>query len=426
MAAETGESPTPQLLTYKGRRIDVGSWLERHPGGGEVLRYFLGTDATCALHMFHDMRHKGIQKMLTKMDRGPDPERPLSEFDKDYLELEQLFNERGWFTPSNAYFIFRSCTVLAIFAASLLVSASWLKGLLFGLFIQQAAFMAHDTCHHSAFPKIRERVSFLFGTVFFGFNYKKWTWQHNHHHAINGRPLDDPQLNNMPQLLYDFREVENFERKRRPLKTADKLMMGYQHIWLLPVLLLYGRPNAIKGEIKQARRKQETWYLWGLALHLALWAIPIAQGYPNLLRHTLIFVPLALAVSGILHVQLILSHGYRPRFFAEEQAAIGMRLQIISNQNISTSWLDGWFHGGLDLHIEHHLFPRLPRHNLRKIQPYVQELCKKHGLTYNSDPFLKSIWDFLVWLARQGAPLRAELAAARAGDAGGTGGTVNS
>jgi delta8-fatty-acid desaturase len=122
-------------------------------------------------------------------------------------------------------------------------------------------------------------------------------------------------------------------------------------------------------------------------------------------------------VSGILHIQLILSHGYRPRMFAEEQAAVGMKLQIISNQNISTTWLDGWFHGGLDLHIEHHLFPRLPRHNLRKAQPFVKELCKKHGLTYNTDPFHKALWDFMRWLAQQGAPLRAERAAARAGGA---------
>ena len=172
-------------------------------------------------------------------------------------------------------------------------------------------------------------------------------------------------------------------------------------------------------------RTGQTWYKWGLLLHLLLWAIPLAQGYPNLLSHALIFVPLALAVSGILHIQLILSHGYRPRLYAEEQHAVGMKYQVISNQNISTGWLDGWFHGGLDLHIEHHLFPRLPRHSLRKAQPHVKELCKKHGLTYNSDPFLISVWDFLRWLSRQGAPLRAELAAARAGD-GGAGGTVSS
>lgn len=48
-----------------------------------------------------------------------------------------------------------------------------------------------------------------------------------------------------------------------------------------------------------------------------------------------------------------------------------------------------WFHGGLQFQIEHHLFPRLPQCNLRKVSPFVKELCKKHGLPYNS----VSVWE---------------------------------
>ncbi|KAF3952766.1 hypothetical protein CMV_021712 [Castanea mollissima] len=53
------------------------------------------------------------------------------------------------------------------------------------------------------------------------------------------------------------------------------------------------------------------------------------------------------------------------------------------------SWMD-WFHGGLQFQIEHHLFPRLPRCQLRKVSPMVQELCKKHNLPYNSASFWKA------------------------------------
>ncbi len=38
--------------------------------------------------------------------------------------------------------------------------------------------------------------------------------------------------------------------------------------------------------------------------------------------------------------------------------------------------------GGLNYQIEHHLFPTLPRHNLRKVAAAVQALCEKHGLVY--------------------------------------------
>ncbi|KAL8555170.1 hypothetical protein ACS0TY_003107 [Phlomoides rotata] len=49
-----------------------------------------------------------------------------------------------------------------------------------------------------------------------------------------------------------------------------------------------------------------------------------------------------------------------------------------------------WFFGGLQFQLEHHLFPRLPRCNLRKVSPIVQELCKKHNLPYRSLSFFEA------------------------------------
>lgn len=36
----------------------------------------------------------------------------------------------------------------------------------------------------------------------------------------------------------------------------------------------------------------------------------------------------------------------------------------------------------------HHLFPKLPRYNLRTVQSRVSKLAKKHGLVYHLYPFL--------------------------------------
>lgn len=44
-------------------------------------------------------------------------------------------------------------------------------------------------------------------------------------------------------------------------------------------------------------------------------------------------------------------------------------------------WLD-WVHGGLQFQAIHHLFPRVPRHNLRKLQPLVKEFCEDTGIKY--------------------------------------------
>lgn len=56
--------------------------------------------------------------------------------------------------------------------------------------------------------------------------------------------------------------------------------------------------------------------------------------------------------------------------------------------------------GGLDLQIEHHLFPRLPPNRLREIAPRVRELCAKHGVTYRSDSWPVALRSVVGELAR--------------------------
>jgi fatty acid desaturase len=51
---------------------------------------------------------------------------------------------------------------------------------------------------------------------------------------------------------------------------------------------------------------------------------------------------------------------------------------------------------GLDIQIEHHLFPNIPHSTLRQIQPIVRDYCAQNGVTYieRSDVFemAKSYW----------------------------------
>jgi ferredoxin-NADP reductase/fatty acid desaturase len=45
------------------------------------------------------------------------------------------------------------------------------------------------------------------------------------------------------------------------------------------------------------------------------------------------------------------------------------------------------FYGGLDTHIEHHLFPDLPPNRQREVAPAVREIVTRHGLPYHQTPF---------------------------------------
>jgi linoleoyl-CoA desaturase len=47
--------------------------------------------------------------------------------------------------------------------------------------------------------------------------------------------------------------------------------------------------------------------------------------------------------------------------------------------------------GGLDLQIEHHLFPTLPPRRLREIAPEVRAVCERHGVAYRTDTWGRTL-----------------------------------
>ena len=49
-----------------------------------------------------------------------------------------------------------------------------------------------------------------------------------------------------------------------------------------------------------------------------------------------------------------------------------------TTMNIATPPPLDWVHIGLQFQVEHHLYPRLPRHNLRAAREMVREVVHKH------------------------------------------------
>eukprot|EP00658_Telonema_sp_P-2_P084864 TRINITY_DN9540_c0_g2_i1.p1 TRINITY_DN9540_c0_g2~~TRINITY_DN9540_c0_g2_i1.p1 ORF type:complete len:156 (+),score=32.88 TRINITY_DN9540_c0_g2_i1:138-605(+) len=109
----------------------------------------------------------------------------------------------------------------------------------------------------------------------------------------------------------------------------------------------------------------------------------------------------ALVVQGVLGLQLCLSHYDRPFVkFDDCRKMSWLAKQALQDKDVVTpDWMD-WFHGGLNIHLVHHLFPRLPRCRFREGDRLVQALCKEHGIATQREGFIAASWNVLCHMQK--------------------------
>jgi fatty acid desaturase len=83
-----------------------------------------------------------------------------------------------------------------------------------------------------------------------------------------------------------------------------------------------------------------------------------------------------------------------------------VRRQVLTSRNVRGSRPVDFLLGGLNYQIEHHLFPNMPRPNLRRAQPLVRAFCDEHGITYSEAGIFGSYAEAICHLHSVGAPLR--------------------
>lgn len=121
------------------------------------------------------------------------------------------------------------------------------------------------------------------------------------------------------------------------------------------------------------------WFLFGYCLvwrSIPTWTLRIA------------FVLVSHIVTMPLHVQITLSHWGMPTADLGEGESFPQR-QLRTTMDVDCpAWLD-FIHGGLQFQAVHHLFPRVPRHNLRRLQVLVREFCAETGIEYKCLGFVE-------------------------------------
>jgi len=235
-------------------------------------------------------------------------------------------------------------------------------------------------------------------------------WKHNHntHHIVCNSVEHDPDIQHMPLMATNPLSIDRpywstFYCKWVLLNNIARFFVRFQVLLFYPIMMV-ARFNLYANSWLHvlSRTKPVSYrYLEICTLSFyAMWVFGVAYSMETCAKG-LAWLFLAHAVAGILHVQIVVSHWsmhtYRGHALNDESDEWYLT-QLRTTMNIDTYPALDFIHIGLQFQIEHHLYPRVPRHNLREVRELVRAVCKKHGISYHEPGFFRSNYETLVAL----------------------------
>ncbi|CAN9379816.1 unnamed protein product [Alternaria alternata] len=325
---------------------------------------------------------------------------------QNYRLLHQQFKDEGLYQCRYSEYAKESIRYGLLFAAFggfLYIKWYMTSAVFLGLFWQQIMFTAHDAGHRGITGNfVADTLIGAFIADFCcGLSIGWWKSSHNVHHLVTNMPEHDPDIQNIPLFstspTYIKSILSSFYNFQFVWDAACDVMVPYQKYLYYPIMafarfnlyflgwLHLVSPRAAQLGAAWWTRHVEIlfmccyWYLFGyLLVWITLPTWPIRVG----------FVIVSHMVTMVLHVQITLSHWGMPTSDLGPNESFPQRQMRTTMDVDCPPWLD-WFHGGLQFQAVHHLFPRVPRHNLRRGQELVREFSSKTGVKYNCYGFVE-------------------------------------
>jgi fatty acid desaturase len=308
----------------------------------------------------------------------------------EYTQLSRQIKQAGLLERRHGWYAAKIGLNLALLAAGWvtfavigeswwqLVTAAWLA-----VVFTQLAFVGH-------------------ANVLVGVSFRWWVGKHNRHHTNPNHEELDPDIS-ITALAFTADQASSKH-------GLIRLIARYQAFLFFPLLLLEaahlhlasikdilgrsGRANAIEGLL--------------LLTHVAAYLTALLLVLTPL--QAVAFIVVQQGLFGLyLGCSFAPNHKGMPTLTEADQLDF-LRRQVLTSRNVRGSWLVDFVLGGLNYQIEHHLFPNMPRPNLRRAQPLIRAFCERHGLDYTEASLFGSYAEAVRHLHLVGAPLRPAVA----------------
>jgi fatty acid desaturase len=265
----------------------------------------------------------------------------------------------------------------------------------------QIGFIGHDAGHRQIFRSKRANylVGLIHGNLAIGLSYGWWVDKHNRHHAHPNQEELDPDIR-VGVLAFTAEQA-------RTKRSVSRFIARNQRYLFFPLLLLEAmhlHVAAIQALASRQRVRNRSWEIALLAVHIIGYLAAVFLVLTPL--KAVAFIVVQQALFGLyLGCSFAPNHKGMPILSADDQTDF-LRRQVMTSRNVRGGPLVDFTLGGLNYQIEHHLFPSMPRPNLRKAQAIVRGFCQQHGLAYCETTLVRSYAEALSHLHEAGRPLR--------------------
>jgi len=346
-------------------------------------------------------------KTLTQMTNRAEPDARTSANLRRELKDELI--AAGCFGPAPLRQITHMIIVLLVYGcayAMLLSAPDMLPRIallaLLAFVSVQAGYIAHEAGHGAITRKrwLAVAIGQFYNTFLTALCYSHFQKIHVCHHThCNDQDRDIDMQSALFSLYPDARN-----RKRSPL---GRFITRHQAWLIWPLVSLQGfslKVDSLKTLYQNPRQTRGDQLV--LALHLLLWfGLPVQL--LGLGEAALNYLLLTWFIGPYLGSVFLVNHIGTHVVDADDRLP-GFIQRLITTRNLGGSRSADVFFGGMNNHIEHHLFPSIPTAQLRRARPIVEGFCQRHGqrhgLIYRKTSWrhaLREVFCYLQQIARQ-------------------------
>jgi fatty acid desaturase len=316
---------------------------------------------------------------------------------------EGLFERRPW---RDALRLAITLLVLGlVFAAlpHLRETGSFLIGGIVAAFLAaQVAFLVHDAAHGqlARSRNANEALALVLTCLLLGASVGWWRKKHDSHHAHPNDVARDPDAR-ISILSFSAREA-------RARAGFARWVAKWQAFLFTPLLLLEAVHLKVNSLIV---------IVHGGARHPVVEPVLMTLHYLAFCGAPFCILSAANAVTFLVSFHgalgLYLGLVFAPNHMGMPEAGDWvpgdfLRAQITTTRSVRGSRLLDFLFGGLNHHIEHHLFPSMPRHQLRRAGGLVRVFCEERELRFHQPGLLEAYREVFVHLHSVGVTLRRE------------------